>query len=111
MQLAGNRSLADYNMKQGPTLSNGKQQLAYLYKQLNEQNERFEKNKRNLGMYMMVVIWHSFLNYCINFFFALFLESLSSQYNADTIMALLQTLVAESEESSEVFWKAICYNI
>ena len=29
-------------------------------------------------------------------------ESLSSQYNPETIMALLQTSVAQSEESSEV---------
>ncbi|XP_028396673.1 vacuolar protein sorting-associated protein 37C-like [Dendronephthya gigantea] len=76
MQVAGNRSLAEYNMDQGTRLKKSKQRLAQLYQQLNEQSTRFDENKNNL-------------------------DSLSSQYNPDTIMALLQTSVAQIEETSE----------
>lgn len=76
LQLAGNRSLAEHNMKQAPRLKECKERLGNLYNQWNEQTKTFEENKRNL-------------------------ESLSGSYNPDTIMALLQTSVAQSEESSE----------
>ena len=76
LKLAGNRSLAEYNMGQGTKLTDGKSRLANLYEQLNQQTKLFDENKQ-------------------------ILDSLSSQYNPDTIMALLQTSVAQLEETSE----------
>ncbi|CAB3987517.1 Hypothetical predicted protein [Paramuricea clavata] len=76
MQLAGNRSLAEYNMSQGSKLAECKSRLTNLYEQLNEQTVKFDENKQNL-------------------------DYLSDQYNPDTIMALLQTSVAQLEENSE----------
>lgn len=59
LQLAGNRSLAEHNMKQAPKLTECKDRLRKLYQQLNEQTKRFEDNKINLGMLFIYVIrWH-----------------------------------------------------
>jgi hypothetical protein len=49
MQLAGNRSLAEYNMSQGSKLAECKSRLTHLYEQLNEQTVKFDENKQNLG--------------------------------------------------------------
>lgn len=49
MQLASNRSVAEYNMNQGTKLAECKSRLAQLYGQLDEQTKEFYENKQNLG--------------------------------------------------------------
>lgn len=50
MQVAGNRSLAEYNIDQGTKLKESKQRLALLYEQLNAKRTRFDENRNNLGV-------------------------------------------------------------
>ena len=49
LKLAGNRSLAEYNMAQGTKLNDSKSRLATLYEQLNQQTKLFNENKQILG--------------------------------------------------------------
>ena len=57
MKLAGNRSLAEYNMSQGTKLTECKSRLAQLYEQLNEQTKLFDENKQTLGGLEMIMIY------------------------------------------------------
>ena len=56
LQLAGNRSLAEHNMRKAPKLTECKDRLIELYQQLNEQTKKFEENKINLGM-LFILTW------------------------------------------------------
>ena len=49
MQLASNRSIAEYNMNQGAKLAECKSRLTQLYGQLDGQTKEFYENKQNLG--------------------------------------------------------------
>ncbi|XP_046840268.1 vacuolar protein sorting-associated protein 37C-like [Xenia sp. Carnegie-2017] len=76
MNTMSNRSLAEYNLRQGERLAECKSRLVHLYEELNKQTKIFDENKSNL-------------------------ETLSEHYNPDTLLALLQTSVAQLEEHSE----------
>lgn len=55
MQVAGNRSIAEYNISLGSKLTDCKSRLANLYEQLNQQTRQFDENKRNLGVFKWCV--------------------------------------------------------
>lgn len=74
--MASNRSLAEYNLSQQPTLERKKQLLIEAYQSKALIQEEFNKN------------WQK-------------LEALSSQHSPDTTLALLQASTAQAEEEAE----------
>ena len=65
LKLAGNRSLAEYNIGQGTKLTDCKSRLAQLYEQLNQQTKQFDENKHILGgLDKMVILMNCLENEC-----------------------------------------------
>lgn len=76
MFLASNKSLADYNLSQEPTLEKLKVQLQRQFEELKSYKKRVEMKKKSL-------------------------DELTKSMCLDTTLALLQTAAAEAEEESE----------
>lgn len=58
MNTMSNRSLAEYNLRQGERLAECKSRLVHLYEELNKQTKIFDENKSNLGAYTFFLSLH-----------------------------------------------------
>ncbi|KAI0215415.1 Vacuolar protein sorting-associated protein 37B [Lamellibrachia satsuma] len=74
--LTNNKSIAEYNLTKQPRLTQAKRQLTSCYEQAVTLQKQFEQDKQKLDM-------------------------LAMQHSLDTILALLQTEAAKTEEESE----------
>ncbi|XP_029833836.3 vacuolar protein sorting-associated protein 37B isoform X1 [Ixodes scapularis] len=76
MLLASNKSLADFNLSREPKMRQSRQQIKELYEQAQELMQEVEQRKKTL-------------------------DSMGGQSSLETMLALLQTSAAQSEEDSE----------
>lgn len=74
--LANNKSLAEFNLSKQPRLTEAKRQLSSCYEQAVKLQKQFEQDKQKLDV-------------------------LAMQHSLDTILALLQTEAAKTDEESE----------
>nr|CAB3267640.1 vacuolar protein sorting-associated protein 37B-like [Phallusia mammillata] len=80
---AENRSIADHNITREPKLKELREELALKYEQLKELNDNFNTNQAKL-------------------------DSLHKDVNLETMLAVLQTTCAETEEQSEKLAEDFC---